>query len=229
MAAQPSPAQRPAGQYEPDQRPPGPNGKLVGIFFGLGVVGLLIGVGAFQLFGDSGSANTAAPQVTTTDGPASAAPSPSATPSAKPSATIPPNYTPIAENPTDKDLDFGFLTKVATSGGVVRLRFDRAVMLSGQAAVKANGGVAPDNDYFIVNENPALRTFEVSRKASVIGYFRLIKPSGTVERKPLTLVEFARTAASEASADNPIPVWLRHTDGGAKTGAVTAVMEQYLP
>ena len=68
---------------------------------------------------------------------------------------------------------FIFVKKVSTGGGG-SVRFDLAYFLRGQAAsdaAKAHGDpFPPPNDYYIVNDNPRLRTLAVSPDVVVHAY-----------------------------------------------------------
>jgi hypothetical protein len=221
---------RPAGPVDG----PAAQRNLVLIFVGLGVLGLLIGIGAAKLTdggGDPGTASLSPAQTTTpsaTDTPTTPATG-STSPSAGPSPTPPPNYTPIGENaPTEKDLDFGFLTKVSDQGGVIAFRFDRAYFYTGEDAKKHNKGVAPPDDYLIVNDNPTLRSFVLAPTASIVAVDALRNQPGAVGREALTAAQFVANGQRALGADpGPVPVWLRHTNG--LSGPVTALAEQYLP
>ncbi len=252
----PQPGQYPSGQY--GAAPAGPGGpgsggpgsggsggpsrsgdparsKLIAIFVGLGLVGLLIGVGAAELRKGGNSTTTAgivSPAETSSGAPqqpvASTGPTPSPTPS--PTATKPPNYTPIPQDAAaDKDLDFGFLIQVLNADGTVTLRFDRATFYTGADAIKHNKGKAPDDDYLIENTNPAIRKFTLDPKASIIATSRLApSATGIPARTTLTAAQFVPNAqAALKTSSGPLPVWLRHTNG--LTGPVTALLEQYLP
>jgi hypothetical protein len=222
----------------PDDVPsdPGPKrGRLVAIFGGLAVLGLAIGVAAAQivaagrdnskLLGATSVASAPGEPLTASEEPAD----PETTAEPTPTATPEPNYRSIPENPlTQPGLDFGFLTKVTRTDGTVTLRFDRASFYTGAEAARRNQGMVPDNDYLIENTNPALRSFELDPKASIIAANRLRNQADQVSREALTLNEFV-TNAGKALDTGPaqLPVWLRHTDG--LTGPVTALAEQFLP
>lgn len=68
----------------------------------------------------------------------------------------------------------GFIDRVWESGGKRYIRIDYAQLLTGDEAVKAAikaGQLAPgeelSNDYFILNENPTVREFEVSKSVDI--------------------------------------------------------------
>jgi hypothetical protein len=220
------------GQY-PDQ--PRGRGRLIGIFAGLGIVGLVIGVIAAKLMGAGGGNEalvTPLPSATAAQTPAAAATDDAqnagddATPT--PSATKAPNYRSIPEDATtEKGLDFGFLTKISQKDGVVSVRFDRAYFYTGAEATKRNKGVPPDDDYLIENSNPDLRTFQIDPEASIIATNRIANKTDGVGPHALTLNEFVTNTQTALSDGSKLPIWVRHTNGLA--GPITALAEQYLP
>jgi hypothetical protein len=216
-----------AYQADPGRPPSGTSPKLIGIFVGLGVLGLLIGIGAARLAsGGDADPGTASGPATSTQSPlpAETAGDQSSSPATTSSA---PNYGVIPNDPaSEPGLDFGFLTKVSNSNGTVLLRFDRAYFYTGKEAITHNGGVAPDNDYLIENSNPALRTFAIDPRASLMAGTRLADQQGT-SRERLSPAVFLSNAQRATANGAKVPVWLRHTDG--LTGQVTALAEQYLP
>lgn len=219
----------------PEDQPTGTEpsrGRLIAIFSGLGVLGLLIGVGAAQLTGsDEKSALIGATPATSAPDSLdpSAEPGTTTSPATTPTPTGTPNYGSIPEDATtEPGLDFGFLTRVVNQNGTVTLRFDRASFYTGEEARQRNNGEAPDNDYLIENTNPAQRQFTLDPKATIVAVNRLLSQTGQVGRETLTVAEFiqnSRRVLTGSTTD--LPVWLRHTNG--LTGDVTAVAEQYLP
>jgi hypothetical protein len=225
--------------YPDDQptQPSGPSrGRLVAIFGGLAVLGLLIGIGAAQLTSagpdDDLAGAITSPSPTTPEAepvsdrlglrPADDEPTPT------PTATRAPNYRSIPENAlSEPGLDFGYLTGVMNQNGTVTLRFDRATFSTDAKAKRHDQGKAPETDYLIENTNPAQRTFELDPKASIIAANRLLNQPDQVTREALTAEEFVRNSAQALGTGVRLPVWLRHT--GELTGPVTALAEQYLP
>ena len=69
--------------------------------------------------------------------------------------------------------DFGFIRSWYAKTGTIYLRFDRAVLLTGEAAddaSAAHGGESPvPNDLYIQNDNPRLRDLAIVDQATVIG------------------------------------------------------------
>lgn len=123
-----------------------------------------------------------------------------------------------------------YLTAVDVEGRT--LTFDVFQFLTGQEAVDAYHGDFPDdpegppNDYYMVNENPRLRTAPVAADVDV-ALVRLSEDSdadldpGTFEELPVYL---AATPPADSAALSYSPFWLT-LDGGV----ITAIEEQYLP
>jgi hypothetical protein len=216
---------------EPERRG---RGKLIGIFVGLGLLGLVIGLGAAKLLSDDGNDPTlssALPSATAAQSPAPVAsndPDSTDAPSPTPSASGGPNYRSIPEDATtEKGLDFGFVTKVSQKNGVVSLRFDRAYFYTGDEATKRNKGVPPEDDYLIQNSNPELRSFTIDPQSSIIAANRIANQADGVGREALTLDEFVTNTQAALKDGGKLPIWVRHTNG--LTGPITALAEQYLP
>lgn len=117
-----------------------------------------------------------------------------------------------------------YIRKVDTSGRVVT--FDRIEFLTGEAAVKAwreaNPGSTesgPDNDYFIVNDNPKLSTMRVAPDAEIIIY-DWDDAGGDQARWPLEKVP------NVISAD---PGWGRPMWLTVKGGLIIRIDEQFIP
>lgn len=216
----------------PDQ-PSGPvpsRGRLIAIFGGLAVLGLLIGVGTAQVTesGDDQALIGATPATSSTADPDSTEDAES-TPTATGTVTGPADYHPIpADATSEAGLDFGYLTRVVTADGGVTLLFDRATVYTGEEAKKHRGNQDGDDDFVIENTNPAQRSFQLDPKASITATNRLRTQTGQVGPETLTVVQFVANSQRELTASTTdLPVWLRHTNG--LTGPVTAVAEQYLP
>jgi hypothetical protein len=107
--------------------------------------------------------------VSCTKGTETASPSPSPVTSS-PTATTSPSPTP---SPALADgRYFGYIKSVDFAGQPPSLVFDLAYLLTGDAANEAaaqRGYETPvPNDYFIVNDNPKLRTLELSPTVSIL-------------------------------------------------------------
>ncbi len=171
------------------------------------------------------STPTADDDATTT----SAATSPTSTGSVPPASATTPDGTPL-------DLEDGrhpvFLTSVDVAART--LGFDVVQFLTGQEAIDAWQAAYPDdpegppNDYFIVNENPRLRTAPVAGDATVM-LVRLSEDSdadldpGTFDELPAYLA-LSAPAPGDGSALSYSPFWLT-----IDAGAITGVEEQYVP
>ena len=121
----------------------------------------------------------------------------------------------------------GFIKRVWVDGGTRRLEIDYAEMLTGAAADAAAveaGLISPgehvDNDYFIRNVNPMLRTFTVSAAAA---FFDDTGVTGV----PITWETFLGYWAGdpEAAAHKRAAPWWIERDGAT----VVKVNQQYLP
>jgi len=150
------------------------------------------------------------------------------------------------------DFDFGFVTEVAADGS--SLTIDFAEFLTGEEANEAAvaaGDIAPgefvDNDYYIRNENPMLRTFPVAPDVDlqVIGFFLEGDTGQGLDGIALTRREWAKMfiAAQQCMVDGfpegcaelggegwiwygggLLPYWVLVEDG-----VILAIDEQYLP
>jgi hypothetical protein len=155
-------------------------------------------------------------------------PSDSPTTSARPSATPYPTTTTAHVTPwTDKNADFGYVSKAKVVSGGVQFSFDRATwLLASQVAAwnKANPThqVEQADDYAIGNISTRLRTFVVVTGAKIFGSIIL---SDQPESKRITAAQFvSRLNASP----EPVTCWLFHQYGGL-TGNVVQLEEQYRP
>jgi hypothetical protein len=105
---------------------------------------------------------------------------------------------------------------------VTKLTFDRATLLTGAAAssaAKAHGKTVED-DYFIVNDNPLIRTLPVSPSVVVVGSENL---TGGVGPTPSTLTTLETWVS--AHKDQTLPVEL----GYDAKGTVTNITEIFFP
>lgn len=98
---------------------------------------------------------------------------PTPAPSSSSSSSFSPSPSASASPALADGRSFVFVKKVSTGGGG-SVRFDLAYFLTGQAAsdaAKAHGDeYPPPNDYYIVNDNPKLRTLAVSPDVVVHAY-----------------------------------------------------------
>jgi hypothetical protein len=163
-----------------------------------------------------------APAVTTTG------PGPTVSPTGRASGTLTPSGSVTAlAAPGSKD--FGYFPAVVSSGPPVRLSFDRAQFLTGDAANRAAAGRGDEtpvpNDYYVVNDNRRLRTLALAGDVQVFGSQALNGYAGdrSVEARPRTvpqLLGFVGTAQGKETGFN-----LVYGSGGV----VLRVEEQYQP
>jgi hypothetical protein len=202
-------------------------GPFVTAILALIVVAIAIG---YYLLSDGGSGGGAAASLTPTRSPspssspsasvgssASTSPSASASTSAGPSTD--PNELPPGRN-------FVYTRQADGPGGT--LTVDLAYYYTGQEAAdqaKAHGDESPPpNGYYIVNDNPKLRTVPVSSTVVV----RYIPENRCCALKSGTWDAFAAAAAGSAPAGYPnmdyTPWWVTVVDG-----EIVLIQQQFLP
>ncbi len=109
------------------------------------------------------------------------------------------------------------------------LTFNRVQFLTGEAAIKANGGKKPigDNGYKIVDDSPLLRTVGVAPDAKVTGSLTMstfLDPSKqSPSPRPFAVADLVRYLNSESPGD----ALFRLTYD--KAGMVATITEVYLP
>jgi hypothetical protein len=178
---------------------------------------------AVTLAACGGSSQTADPQ------PSPAQPAPTGPPVATTSRPAPAQpASDRASSPTTatRGSDFGFIRSWYAKTGTIYLRFDRAVLLTGNAAdaaSAAHGGESPvPNDYYIQNDNPRLRDLAIVDQATVIGSQALTGSPGPNPSSLKALLTFVHKGGPQVAAT---PFRIRYDDNGL----VTRVQEQYLP
>ncbi len=191
-------------------------------------LGVAVGIGAAK-WGDGGATPTAAQTGLNLASAPPATPRPTAPRSPTPSAT------PTTDVPAS-GADMGYLRSAGKRGGSggsgeeadpIELRFDRVQFLTGQAAADAaKRGGDEESDYYVVNDNPKLRTLQVRRDAVVTGDIAFNSWAGDGQRsgaKPRTLDELVEFVATDQGEQTLFD--LRYD----RDGFVTAVTERYLP
>ena len=162
--------------------------------------------------------------------PGAAQPTPAAAPStasASKPATAQPAIQPAAAPTTaTRRSDFGFIRSWYAKPGAFYLRFDRAILLNGDAAdaaSAAHGGESPvPNDYYIQNDNPRLRDLAIANQITEVGSQQL---TGSPGPKPISLkalLTFVHNGGPQVAAT---PFHLTYNDNGL----VTRIEEQYVP
>jgi hypothetical protein len=190
------------------------------------VVGLIIALAGGYLLARGG--NDAASTSSST-----ASPRPTHTRSPTPSPTSSPTTTPTSSPAGDTLPDgrsFVYAKKVEQSEGASSLTFDLAEFLTDEdanAAAAAHGDEVPvPNGYYIVNDNPKLRTLPISPEVT-IRYFPSSGPA-CCKHEPGTLDGFAAAVNGTAMTDYPdmtfSPWWIT-----LKDGVIVTISQQYLP
>ncbi len=178
---------------------------------------LLVALAVTACAGEGSTVATGAPATEKT------APGPSSGPtgSASTASPVPP------PSPEIEDGKHFVFVKTATTGTPGMLRFDLAYFLTGDEANQAaqeNGDEVPvPNDYYIVNDNPKLRTVPVADDAEVLVY------DWSTCCDTFTHATFDAFAGyiADPTADfhgKLSPYWIR-----VKGGQIVKIQEQYLP
>lgn len=175
--------------------------------------------------GGKDGANPSAPPSASTS--ASAGSSPSISPSVAPdSPTSASSTSPTAAPVLEDGRHFAYVKKLSGVPPDARMTFDLAEFLTGDAAARAaaeHGDESPPpNDYYIVNDNPLLRTLPLSSSVTI----RAIDWMQCCESIALSYPDWA--AAVEQPTDSlrgsASQYWIT-----VKSGTIVAVEEQYLP
>lgn len=107
----------------------------------------------------------------------------------------------------------------ATTGDSIE--FDLACWFSGDAADEAaaeDDEEAPNNGYYVRNENPALRTVDVAADADVVWYPNAGDPASE------EIVGFADWTTGMTARGIELGVWIEVSDG-----EITSIQEQWVP
>lgn len=158
---------------------------------------------------------------------------------AEPETDTAPVEPPAKEEPAEEDEKLvdvpvaaervpAIITAVDTSGSTVRLEVDYIQFLTGKEAADAataHGDESPPpNDYYIVNDNPALREFPVQEGISVL---TVVNDDGTSNPAghTLTLDEWVdRITGPNADAFRSSFYWITVSEA-----TITTIEQQYLP
>lgn len=134
-----------------------------------------------------------------------------------------------AESPTDDGRYFCFITAVRRDGDSTLLTADFAQLLTGAkaaaAAAAAGDESPPPNDYYIVNDNPRLRTFpvDVTMNVRMTSSSEGTRPEGYVVPFMRWYEQFSDTS-DDAPPIRGLPYWITIDDG-----TVVQIEEQYTP
>jgi hypothetical protein len=162
------------------------------------------------------STTEASQSITATTPPATSSTAQTAAKSASPVKTE-------EQSANDNGKHFGYVKKVFTSGGDVQITIDYALFYTGKAAeqvAKAHHDVA-DNDYYIVNDNPLLRTFRVGSSAT-IGYEQSADNSDLTWISPEAFKALWVAPGGTGVRANGYWIWL-------DKAIVTKMAEQFVP
>ena len=189
----------------------------------------LVLFGSGYLFARGGDGDTQASGSLT----GAASPSPSHPPKPSPSAssTLTPTPTPtVAPDTLPEGLSFVYAKAVDDAATPVTFTFDLAEFLTDQAAADAAAAHGdespPPNGYYIVNDNPRLRTMPMST-AVQIRYYPSSGPA-CCKLQPGTVDGFAAAVNGTAMTDYPdmsYALWRVVV----QDGAIVRIGQQYLP
>jgi hypothetical protein len=158
---------------------------------------------------------------TTGSGAPSSDPTGSTAPSPSPSSSPSPSPSPLPDG-----RHFVYAKKLHGTPPEATLKFDLAVFLTGEAAAQAaaeHGDESPPpNDYYIVNDNPKLRTMPVAPDVTI----QAIDWSNCCEPTSVPYTDWAASLLhpTDALLGTQVPYWI--TVAG---GEIVAIEEQYLP
>jgi hypothetical protein len=157
-------------------------------------------------------------------------PTPSTTPILLPSESPEPSETPEpsgSESPVLEDgRHFVYVKRASTSGGGTEVRFDLAYFLTGAEGEEAaaDHGDEFTNGYYIVNDNPRLRTLPLADEVEVA----YIPASECCELQPWVIDDWLEAIGlSTNPSDSPgknVPWWFT-----VEGGEITRIEQQYLP
>jgi hypothetical protein len=184
------------------------------------IAGLVLAFTGGILLANPGGGDEASPSVsatTTSSGAPSTAPTESASPTQSPSPPSP---------ALPDGRHFAYVTRLRGTPPDATLTFDLAEFLTGEAAVQAaaeHGDESPPpNDYYIVNDNPKLRTMPVAPDVTI----RTIDWTNCCELTDVPYTDWAAslTAPTDALYGKGTQYWITVTDG-----QIVEIEEQYLP
>jgi hypothetical protein len=186
-----------------------------------GVIGaVVLSFAAGMLIANSGGDDEASPS-------GSATTTGSGSPSGDPTESPPPTQSSSPSPPVLPDgRHFIFVKKLHGTPPTAALTFDLAEFLTGEAAAQAaaeHGDESPPpNDYFIVNDNPKLRTMPLAPDVRI----QAIDWSNCCELIDVPYTDWAASLLhpTDALLGTRVPYWI--TVAG---GEIVTIEEQYLP
>jgi hypothetical protein len=141
--------------------------------------------------------------------------------SAEPTSTA--SSRPTIDSADYPENDFGFLRDLRSEDGRTVLVFDRAILLTGDAAQREaeKRHITLDNDYLITNDNKRLRDRVVAANVTATGSQILTGHPASTTIDPQLVYDYVRS-----HREPPLPVHLRYD---RTTGQVIKIEEVYFP
>lgn len=139
-----------------------------------------------------------------------------------------------SEEPAAGEAAMGYVKKVYSSGGKNFLDIDYIQWLVGDAAEQAmrEDGECPKkgecivlNDYYIRNQNPKLRTFEIAPSARITMMTYQMETTGQIFNEAVTFSQFSQIWSGSGQTrlrDTPYYITLSNN-------LVSSIKEQYIP
>lgn len=136
--------------------------------------------------------------------------------------------------PFSGEKQIGYVKKVYTKAGKNYLDIDYIQWLTGAAAQKAmrEDGACPKtgecivyNDYYIRNQNPLIRTFEISPTVDITMQTYSMETTGQIQAQKISFAQFSQIFASSAWShlkDAPYIVEI-------SSNQIVRITEQYIP
>jgi len=139
-----------------------------------------------------------------------------------------------SEEPAVGETAMGYVKKIYTQAGKNFLDIDYIQWLSGDAAEQAmrEDGQCPKSgecivydDYYIRNQNPKIRTFEIASDAKITMTTYHMETTGQIFDEPITFSQFSQIwNGSGQTRLRDVPYYI--TLSGDK---ITSIKEQYIP
>jgi len=216
--------------------------RNIALIAGAFVLGVAVAIGATLFLGQyrsmpsgTSAVNAGATSATSIVG-AGSTPTPTTTPSPVVTPPTPPpakssaaTQTSLTANDVTHQATFVTETGVA-DGGADTVTFDYVQFLTGAAAQKAATahGDTVENDYYVANDNPRLRTFPVASSVAIVMH----PGEGPQYHHNLTLDQFKALVASGSAVyagqhynwHNKMTFWIN-----VKNGKVTRIENQWVP
>lgn len=138
------------------------------------------------------------------------------------------------EFPANTERQMGYIKKVYSRGGKNFLDIDYIQWLTGTVAEKAKreDGLCPskgecivENDYYIRNQNPLIRTFEISPNVQITMRTYNMEMTGQIQAQKISSAEFSQIFSSSAWShlkDAPYIVEISNNQ-------IIRITEQYIP